>query len=71
MYPDVLLCINNTWTKAADGRTIPVVNPATEEVIGSVSHAGRAVALEAAAKEGGTEAIEPYLNTKFASLLSE
>jgi succinate-semialdehyde dehydrogenase / glutarate-semialdehyde dehydrogenase len=74
MYPDVLLCINNIWTTAADGRTIPVVNPATEEVIGSVSHAGRAdldVALEAAAKEGGTEAIEPYLNTKFASLLSE
>jgi succinate-semialdehyde dehydrogenase/glutarate-semialdehyde dehydrogenase len=53
MYADVLLCINNIWTKAADGRTIPVVNPATEEVIGSVSHAGRAdldVALEAAAK---------------------
>lgn len=42
MYPDVLLCINGAWTKAADGRTIPVVNPATEEVIGSVAHAGRA-----------------------------
>jgi len=54
MYPDVLLCINNIWIKAAGGRTIPVVNPATEEVIGSVSHAGRAdldAALEAAAKE--------------------
>ncbi|MBA4096169.1 MAG: NAD-dependent succinate-semialdehyde dehydrogenase [Rhodospirillum sp.] len=53
MYPDVLLCINGVWTKAADGRTIPVVNPATEEVIGSVAHAGRAdldAALDAAAK---------------------
>src|SRR6185436_19105292 len=53
MYPDVLLCINGTWTKAANGRTIPVVNPATEEVIGSVAHAGRAdldAALDAAAK---------------------
>ncbi len=53
MYPDVLLCINGTWTKAADGRSIPVVNPATEEVIGSVAHAGRAdldAALDAAAK---------------------
>src|SRR5262245_28289805 len=53
MYPDVLLCINGTWTKAADGRTLPVVNPATEEVIGSVAHAGRAdldLALDAAAK---------------------
>jgi succinate-semialdehyde dehydrogenase/glutarate-semialdehyde dehydrogenase len=53
MYPDVLLCINGVWTKAADGRTIPVVNPATEEVIGSVAHAGRAeldAALDAADK---------------------
>ncbi len=53
MYPDVLLCINGVWTKAADGRTIPVVNPATEEVIGSVAQAGRAdldAALDAAAK---------------------
>jgi succinate-semialdehyde dehydrogenase/glutarate-semialdehyde dehydrogenase len=53
MYPDVLLCINGAWTKAADGRTIPVVNPATEEVIGSVAHAGRAdldAALGAAAE---------------------
>jgi succinate-semialdehyde dehydrogenase/glutarate-semialdehyde dehydrogenase len=53
MYPDVLLCIDGAWTKAADGRTIPVVNPATEEVIGSVAQAGRAdldAALDAVAK---------------------
>jgi succinate-semialdehyde dehydrogenase/glutarate-semialdehyde dehydrogenase len=40
MYPDVLLYINGTWTEAADGRTTPVVNPAAEEVIGAVAHAG-------------------------------
>lgn len=53
MYPDVLLCINGQWRAAADGRTIPVLNPATEEVIGSVAHAGHSdldAALAAAEK---------------------
>lgn len=53
MYPDTLLCIDGKWTKAADGRTIPVVNPATEEVIGTVAHAGKAdldAALAAASR---------------------
>lgn len=40
MYPDVLLCIDGKWRAAADGRSIPVLNPATEEVIGSVAYAG-------------------------------
>lgn len=51
MYPDTLLCIDGKWTKAADGRSIPVLNPATEEIIGTVAHAGRAeldAALDAA-----------------------
>ncbi len=51
MYPDVLLSIDGAWTKAADRRAILVVNPATEEIIGSVAHAGRAdldAALDAA-----------------------
>ena len=54
MYPDVLLCIDGQWTKAADGRAIPVLNPATEERIGSVAHAGRAdlAAALAAASRG-------------------
>lgn len=38
-YPDTLLLIDGIWRAASDGRTIPVVNPATEEVIGQVSHA--------------------------------
>jgi succinate-semialdehyde dehydrogenase/glutarate-semialdehyde dehydrogenase len=52
-YSDVLLFINGQWTKAAGGRTIPVVNPATGEPIGTVAHADKSDldrALEAADK---------------------
>ena len=38
-YSDVSLMIDGAWTKGAKGRTIPIVNPATEEVIGQVAHA--------------------------------
>ncbi len=41
MYADVSLHIDGAWVKAASGKTIPVLNPATEEVIGTVAHAGR------------------------------
>jgi succinate-semialdehyde dehydrogenase/glutarate-semialdehyde dehydrogenase len=41
MYPDVTLFIDGSWTKAASGQSIPVVNPATGERIGSVAHAER------------------------------
>jgi succinate-semialdehyde dehydrogenase/glutarate-semialdehyde dehydrogenase len=39
MYPDVLLFIGGAWTPAAAGRTLAVVNPATDETIGRVAHA--------------------------------
>ena len=39
MYSDVSLFINGAWTKAAAGRTLPVVNPATGEPIGTVAQA--------------------------------
>ncbi len=39
-YRDVLLLIDGQWTAAADGRTLPVRNPASGEVIGAVAHAG-------------------------------
>ena len=42
MYPDVLLLIDGDWTKSASGRSIPVVNPATGEPIGTVAHAEHA-----------------------------
>ncbi len=41
-YPDTRLFIAGAWRDAADGRTIPVRNPATGEEIGRVAHAGRA-----------------------------
>jgi succinate-semialdehyde dehydrogenase/glutarate-semialdehyde dehydrogenase len=53
MYPDVLLLIDGAWTKAASGRSLPVVNPASGETVGTVAHAERADldrALEAAEK---------------------
>jgi len=51
MYPDTKLFIDGSWTAGAAGRTLPVVNPASGEVIGTVAHAERADldrALEAA-----------------------
>ncbi len=53
MYADVSLFIDGTWAKAASGRAIDVVNPATGDKIGTVAHAERADldrALEAAEK---------------------
>ncbi|MCX7365976.1 MAG: NAD-dependent succinate-semialdehyde dehydrogenase [Alphaproteobacteria bacterium] len=41
-YSDVSMMIDGAWTKGANGRTIPIVNPATEEVIGQVAHAEKA-----------------------------
>jgi succinate-semialdehyde dehydrogenase / glutarate-semialdehyde dehydrogenase len=53
MYQDTQLFIDGTWRPARSGRTIPVLNPATEEVIGTLAHAGTDdldEALAAAAK---------------------
>ena len=38
-YPDVLLHIDGRWREADGGRTIAVLNPATEDEIGRVAHA--------------------------------
>jgi len=38
-YPDTRLLIANEWIDATGGKTIPVVNPATGQVIGTVAHA--------------------------------
>jgi succinate-semialdehyde dehydrogenase/glutarate-semialdehyde dehydrogenase len=53
MYENVLLHVGGKWTGALSGKTLPVVNPATEEVIGQLAHAGTDdldVALAAAAQ---------------------
>jgi NAD-dependent aldehyde dehydrogenases len=50
-YPDTLLYIDGIWSEAADGRRLPVLNPATGDRIGVIAHAGIADldrALEAA-----------------------
>ncbi|MFO1327857.1 MAG: NAD-dependent succinate-semialdehyde dehydrogenase [Rubrivivax sp.] len=41
-YTDTRLYIAGQWQDAADGRTLPVHNPATGQEIGRVAHAGRA-----------------------------
>ncbi|MBO9723362.1 MAG: NAD-dependent succinate-semialdehyde dehydrogenase [Novosphingobium sp.] len=49
-YPDTQLFIGGEWRDAADGKTLPVENPANGQDIGRVAHAGRAdldAALEA------------------------
>ena len=40
-YPNVQLHINGEWRNARSGRSSPVLNPATEEVIGTFAHAGK------------------------------
>lgn len=52
-YPNTQLFINGQWQDAADGRSLPVFNPATGKEIGRVAQAGKAEldrALEAAQK---------------------
>ena len=56
MYQDVLLHIDGQWRAATGGRTIPVLNPATEEVIGTVPHASQADMDEALAAADHTTA---------------
>jgi succinate-semialdehyde dehydrogenase / glutarate-semialdehyde dehydrogenase len=48
-YPNVQLYIDGKWRPAASGRTIPVLNPATEENVGTVAHADRSDLDEALA----------------------
>ncbi|MBW8268205.1 NAD-dependent succinate-semialdehyde dehydrogenase [Caldovatus aquaticus] len=56
-YPDVLLHINGEWRKSRSGEALPVLNPATEEQIGTVAKATRADLDEAlAAAEKGFRA---------------
>ena len=48
-YPNTSLFIIGKWRPAASGKTIAVLNPATEETIGSVAHAERSDLDEALA----------------------
>jgi succinate-semialdehyde dehydrogenase/glutarate-semialdehyde dehydrogenase len=56
MYQNVSLFIDGTWSAAASGRSLPVVNPATGDAIATVAHAEQADldrALDAADKGFG------------------
>ncbi|MEB6538320.1 NAD-dependent succinate-semialdehyde dehydrogenase [Serratia plymuthica] len=54
MYPDTQLYIDGQWRSAIAGNTMPVTNPATDEVIGNVAHATQAdLDLALAATERG------------------
>jgi len=79
-YPEnVLLHINGEWKPAASGKTLPVINPANETVLGQLAHAETADLDEAlaAAEKGfavwsGTSAFERYkLMRKAANLVRE
>ena len=64
-YPNVQLYIDGKWRPAASGKTIPVLNPATEEVIGTVAHAAKGdldEALAAAERASRPGARFPPLN---------
>ena len=52
-YPNVELLIDGVWRQGVEGRTQPIVDPATDEEIGKLAHATRAdldAALSAAQK---------------------
>ncbi|MEM7255219.1 MAG: NAD-dependent succinate-semialdehyde dehydrogenase [Pseudomonadota bacterium] len=40
-YPDVQLFINGQWRDGAEGKSLPIIDPATEEEIGRLAHATR------------------------------
>jgi succinate-semialdehyde dehydrogenase / glutarate-semialdehyde dehydrogenase len=68
MYPDVQLLIDGAWGAAKAGKSLPVLNPATGEQVGTVAHAERADldrALAAAQKGFETwRAISTYERSK-------
>ena len=52
-YPDTHLFLNGEWREAVAKESLEIINPATEEVIGKVSHARKEdldIALSAAEK---------------------
>jgi succinate-semialdehyde dehydrogenase / glutarate-semialdehyde dehydrogenase len=69
-YPNTSLFIDDAWVDAADGRTIPVHNPATGQEIGTVAHASVADldrALDAAQR--GFEVWRDYTPAKRSKIM--
>lgn len=67
-YKDVLLFIDGKWRAGSGGRSIPILNPATEETIGTVAHAETAdldEAIAASARAFKTwRAVAPFERAK-------
>jgi succinate-semialdehyde dehydrogenase / glutarate-semialdehyde dehydrogenase len=67
-YSNVLLHIDGKWRASSSGKTIPVLDPATEETIGTVAHADKADLDEAlAAADRGFKqwrAVSPFDRAK-------
>ncbi len=78
-YPDVQLFIDGKWREGAEGKTLPIIDPATEVEIGRLAHATRPdldAALKAAEKGfeiwRNTSVFERYqIMRKAAQLLRE
>ena len=60
-YGDTQLFVNNIWRESRDGRTLPVLNPATGQEIGRVAHAGLEDLVEAVA--AAQKGFETWRNT--------
>jgi succinate-semialdehyde dehydrogenase / glutarate-semialdehyde dehydrogenase len=78
-YPGARLFIDGTWQDAADGRSLPVLAPATGQEIGRVAHAGTVDldrALEAARRgfeiwRDDTPAARSHIMRQAAGLMRE
>ena len=69
-YPNTPLFIDDDWVEAADGRTIPVHNPATGQVIGSVAHASvQDLDRALASAQRGFEVWRDYTPAKRSSIM--
>ena len=60
-YPNVQLFIDDKWRPATSGKTIPILNPATVETVGSVD-AKRAFAEQLMQRGQYADAVEMYRN---------
>ena len=73
-YPNVQLHVNGEWRAARSGKTINVLNPANEEVIGTVAHAEKADLDEALAAAEKGHALRPsdlFINTTLSRIWME
>jgi succinate-semialdehyde dehydrogenase / glutarate-semialdehyde dehydrogenase len=69
-YGDTLLFINNIWRDSVDGKTSPVLDPASGSLIGRVAHAGPDDLAEAvAAAQKGFEVWRNVLPSERAKLM--